>query len=136
MTPHTDGVMQNKCKFKKAVFYTQLMPLQMHTEEPVEVNEGKGLAPQHHLQSGSHQHGLHRKHRQPNTLIKRIASIRKYIYPNSTLGTAETTAAATSERHNTAHGRCCKTETNRNQAATHTHFLFLPPPPLQQQQQT
>lgn len=103
--------MQNKGKLKKLVFHTQFMPPKMNMEEPTKINGGKGLAPQYHLQSGSHQHGLHRKQRQPNTLIKRTASIRKHIYPNSTLGKPKITAAATSERHNTAHRRCLQ---NRN----------------------
>lgn len=106
--------MQNKGRLKKLVFYTQLMPHKTHTEEPVEINKGKGLAPQYHVQSGSHQNGLHR---QPNTLIRRIASIRKHIYPKSTLGRPKITAAATSARHNTAHRRSCKTETEQ----PHTH---------------
>lgn len=103
--------MQNKCKLKKLVFYTQFMPPKMHMEEPMEINKGKAFAPQYHLQSGSHQHGLHRKQRQLNTLTKRTASIRKHIYPNSTLGNPKVTAAATSERHSSAHRRCLQ---NRN----------------------
>lgn len=39
------------------------------------------------------------KHRHPNMPAKRTASIRKYIYPKSTLGKPKITAAATSEQH-------------------------------------
>lgn len=45
MTPHTDGAM-----LKKLVFYRQLMPLKMHIEGLMEINESKGLAPQYHQQ--------------------------------------------------------------------------------------